>query len=126
FHEELVMLLAGPAANILLFFLCSTSSSQTVSLIAAVNLSIGIFNLLPVGSLDGGRVASLVSAHLLGEQKGRLAALILSIVILTVLLAAGVWLLLMPNRNFSLLVVCVFLALSLVMDLRARGERVIL
>ncbi len=118
--EELVVLLAGPAANLLLFVLCGNS------LIRAVNLCIGVFNLLPVGSLDGGRAASLILTAILGEQTGRRASLILSLLIIVPLFVLGVVLLLRPNHNFSLLVVCVFLALSLIVELRTKKTSVML
>lgn len=124
--EELVVLLAGPLANLLLFLLCVSSNLQSVSLISAVNLWIGVFNLLPVGALDGGRVASLILVKILGEQKGGRAAIVLSVLIILPLFVFGLILFLRPTHNFSLLIVCVFLALTLLMGQRANNTKVML
>ncbi len=124
--EELVVLLAGPLANLLLLLLCVSSNLQSVSLISAVNLWIGVFNLLPVGALDGGRVASLILVKILGEQKGGRAAIVLSVLIILPLFVFGLILFLRPTHNFSLLIVCVFLALSLLMGQRAKNTKVML
>ena len=123
FWEELVVLLAGPMTNLLLFLLCVSSGLQSVSLISAVNLWIGVFNLLPVGALDGGRVASLILAKTLGEQKGGRAAIVLSLLIIIPLFVFGLILFLRPTHNFSLLIVCVFLTLSLLMGHRAKNTK---
>ncbi len=126
FFEELIVLLAGPLTNILVFFICGKAASQTVSLIGAVNLSIGIFNLLPVGALDGGRMASLILMTALGENKGRCASAMLSLLIIIPLFIAGVVLVLRPGHNFSLLLVCLFLAFGLVVELRAKNTQVMI
>lgn len=126
YWEELLVLLAGPIANLLIFVLCAFSGSQSVSLISAVNLWIGVFNLLPVGALDGGRAAELILSKLFGEKKGGRAAMLLSLLFIIPLFVIGLVFLFRPSHNFSLLVVCVFLAMSLLPRLRANRAKVML
>jgi len=44
-----------------------------VIFIYALSLGVGLFNLLPLGPLDGGRMFRLASIHLFGEQRGHSA-----------------------------------------------------
>ena len=51
-HESLAVLLAGPAVNILFYFLLRESAPDT----ALLSLGAGLYNLLPYSQLDGGAV----------------------------------------------------------------------
>ncbi len=125
-HEEIITLLAGPLVNIFLFFLCQSSALPVVSLIAAVNLTIGVFNLLPVGSLDGGRVVSLLCTHFWGAKTGGVVALVVSLVVLVPLFILGIMLLVVTRSNFSLLVVSLFLLAGLLLNFKPKQRRIML
>lgn len=117
--EEVIVLLAGPAANLMIFIICmGLRTAPGISLIAAVNLSIALFNLLPVGALDGGRVSSVLLLYAFGEKTGRRAARAVSAAFILPLLLLGIWLAVRPGHNFSLLLVCAFLIFSLIAERR--------
>jgi Zn-dependent protease len=79
-------------------------------LLVAVNLAAAVFSLLPVGNLDGGAVVRLVSERFGGVGFAYNASRLCSFVVLVPLFAFAFWLLIGSQRNFTLLVVCVYLA----------------
>ena len=59
-------MLAGPAANLLLVLLLP----EGAELLIGANFVLGIFNLLPLPLLDGGRAVRIVLSWLLGPERG--------------------------------------------------------
>ncbi len=90
-RQELVVLCAGPLANFALaaglFLRAWVRASYGVYFLAAVSLCVGAYNLLPLGTLDGGRI---IQNLLPAEQCGRFA--VLQHWALRLCAAAGVWL----------------------------------
>lgn len=118
YRQEAVLALAGVAAN---FLLCAamlpcwhlrvwTGPAQAIF---TVSLFLALFNLLPVGSLDGGRaLEALVCAHATPQT----AANILQICSVLILLPAGTfgfWLLIHAH-NITLLAAAIYLTVSLI------------
>lgn len=54
YRQELIVAAAGPAVNLMLAAVSSRVSAGLA--FAGVNLALGMFNLLPVGELDGSRI----------------------------------------------------------------------
>ena len=106
YWQEGLAALAGPAVNIMLALVfCSWSWGAEF---AGLNLVLALFNLIPVGTLDGGRVINCLSALLLGpgwaqEMRGRL-----DLMLTELSLAGGVWLALAAN-NVTLLLISLWL-----------------
>ena len=68
---ELLAVMAGPGIDLLLAVL-SAGRGETADLFSGINLVLGIFNLLPLPGLDGGRMFRLLFALLWdGEEKQR-------------------------------------------------------
>lgn len=67
---ELLSVLAGPGINLALAAGCARLGERWY-LFAGVNLALGVFNLLPVPDLDGGRVLTLLKLLLVEEEKKR-------------------------------------------------------
>lgn len=65
---ELMAVMAGPGINLLLAVL-SARAGERFYLFAGIDLMLGIFNLLPLPGLDGGRMLGLLLALLKSEGK---------------------------------------------------------
>lgn len=61
--------LAGPAVSLLLAALCAQIPSRTGMALAVINLSLGLFNLLPGLPLDGGRLLAALLKPMLGVRR---------------------------------------------------------
>ena len=97
---------AGPASSFLLAALIYPLKGAFFSNLFAATLSLGVFNLLPVGDFDGGRVLSAVLTPLCGERVAARTCLILSYLSLFFLFSLAATLLLRYGENLSLAVLC--------------------
>ena len=70
---QALVLLAGPAANLLSAWVCFRITAERMQLswllFGGVSLLLGLFNLLPLGFLDGGRLFSLVLEKFLPAER---------------------------------------------------------
>ena len=117
--QELLIICGGVSAN-LLVFACSASalcfvSSDFLLRIAASNLTVGLFNALPVATLDGGQAVFLLIMRRLSYKAAETAVNILTVILLVPFTVLGILLLFESKNNFSLLVISVYLILSLVL-----------
>ena len=116
-RENLLIIFFGPAANFIcvlplfLLYLCGT---EKILPFAAANLSVGLFNLLPVMSLDGGQLLYLLLSRRFGHRGAERAVDIATFICIFPLAAMGFLVLLRSKNNFSLLFVCAYLAFSLI------------
>lgn len=70
YEGELLAVLAGPGVNLILAVACA-GLGEKCYLFSGVNLALGIFNLLPLPGLDGGRTLRLLALLLKEEEKKR-------------------------------------------------------
>lgn len=111
--RELAVILAGPAVNLvfagLSFALCRLSGTELLSLFGTAHLALGVFNSLPVCTLDGGQaLLILLSMHFPPQKADRiLTAVSLAFLFPTAVL--GFLLLLKTRYNFTLLLASLWL-----------------
>lgn len=108
---ELAVLFAGALANLAAaagtyFFAAESMRSM---LFVSVNIAVAIFNLLPIGSLDGGGIARVISEYYFKPRTAFVLSRLFSFIALVPLFAAAIFLILTPERNFTLLLICAYL-----------------
>jgi stage IV sporulation protein FB len=114
---ELGISLAGAAANLLFaagLYLFAFQSMRAMTLVAA-NIAVAAFNLLPIGSLDGGEAARLLCGWFFKPKLAYTLSRAFSFLALVPLFAAAVFLLLRPERNFTLVVLCTYLLIDIIL-----------
>ncbi len=108
-YRELIIILSGPIFN-LLFSLVFLNINSKLSLI---NIYIGIFNLLPAATLDGGQFLYLVLQTRLRADLSAKFIDVITIIIALPLFFVGILVLFFSRYNFSLLFIALYLILSL-------------
>lgn len=115
-RENLLIIFFGPIANficVLPGFLLYLIGVKGILPFAAANLSVGLFNLLPVMSLDGGQLLYIFLCKKYTPEQAEKYLWRLTFVLIFPLAALGFVVLFHSHYNFSLLFVCVYLILSL-------------
>lgn len=115
YREECLVALAGPLASFLLAVAAAGWAKRfgggDAYLLTGVSLALGVFNLLPVGPLDGGRTARAVLSRLLGPDRGERLGGALSRTAALGVTGAGLWLLL-HGGNVTLFLFALWLLLG--------------
>lgn len=124
FSRELAVILAGIVSNII-FFLFSlilylVYPCAFLEGFTAANLSLALFNALPVDSLDGGQALVLILSRHFSPDKAVRIVDIISLIILFPLLIPGFLLLLQSKYNFSLLLTALYLIALILIKNRSR------
>lgn len=121
--KEALVQLAGSATNFLVFFLLVGTLDQITyaSLFAVTHLLLGIFNLLPLKSLDGGKLLELFCLKCFGERTADIAATAADLLTTAVLLALSVYMVVTGSKSMTLMVFSGGLFVSLAAKLRGRA-----
>lgn len=118
YRQEICSALAGPAVNLifaavcgLLYLLLHTPALLTA---AGVNLSIFVFNAMPVFSLDGGKaLEAFLRIHVSDVHCQIAIQKTVSLLFIAVCMGYGFYVLIQSEGNFSLLLLCVYLIVVL-------------
>lgn len=106
----LLIALAGPAMNLLtVCVLLPLADTEWAAVLLGVSLVLGLFNLLPMLPLDGGRAAYALLLCLLGEEVAEEIFLRLSTALKTALFMIGAVLCLLGNPSLLLVAIVVCL-----------------
>ena len=107
--KDLIITAAGPLANFVVFAYYYHFDIK----FAWVNLFIGAFNLLPAANLDGGQLLYLILSKRLSVKTTDNIITIITVFVSALLFFAGIMVLFKSKYNFSLLLICFYLILSL-------------
>lgn len=116
-RQNIFIIFFGPLVNFvcfILFYLLYLCNSEFLLPIAMANLFTGLFNMLPVMSLDGGQLMYVILCGRFSEKSAEKAVNITALIILFPLTVLGFVVLLNSKYNFSLLFVCAYLIASLI------------
>ncbi len=100
YKKEIIILFSGAASNFLLSSLCFLTNKFLI--FGFINLFIGLFNLLPIGKLDGGRILTLILNHF---QKSIIYKRIISTFFAIIILAFFVAEICLNTRNITMLII---------------------
>lgn len=105
FTPDLVVTLSGPAMNLILALIFY----YVYKPLSYVNLFIGLFNLLPIDTFDGGHALSLLLIKKLAPSTVRIILKVLTFAFLVPIFLLGILVLLYSKYNYSLLLISLYL-----------------
>lgn len=115
--KEIIIALAGPFANFILFlFLILVylwNGSLKVFNAASVNLILMIFNLLPIKGLDGGKTVYYFVSLFFSYKTAKIFLSFLSVIFILIMFFYGAYVLYVTRRNFTMLIIALMLSLSM-------------
>lgn len=111
---EIVTALAGAVCNLLVafFFAQFDILGGDTLFFSGANLLLGLFNLLPVSSLDGGRALYFFCAKWFGIDTAQTIGEKVSIFFAAALFLLGIWVFLVSGWNISLMLIAACLLLG--------------
>lgn len=101
YGQELVAALAGPAAGLLLAIGAAIMKAHTL---AGVSLVLSVFNLMPIGGLDGGRVLSALLSMLLDHDRAQRICFWVTVICAAAMLGCGLYLMLHTHSGGALII----------------------
>lgn len=113
-QEETLFVLAGPLVNLVITLLLAPFEAECISQIAALSLLLGLFNLLPISALDGGKALWYCLQLYYKESTVAKAVRVISVLTLCLLALFGCYLLWQNHQNFSVLLIVVYLSILLI------------
>lgn len=113
FKEKITVLLGGCAVNFICFFLFWALCGK-ISDYALIHLITAIFNLLPSGTLDGGRILYEILSLKTDTRKTEIFCDIVSIIFALVLFVFGFFILVRTRYNVSLIITATYLFIMVI------------
>lgn len=117
YSQELFILTCGPVLNIIFYIIFQAIYSiikiEILESFAVQNLLIGIMNLLPISSLDGGQILSIVLKKFFDDEKSYRISCIVSVVFIIPLISFGFYLFL-QSFNISIFILMIYLSSFLI------------
>lgn len=112
YPAEIAVVLGGASANALLalglHLFCF--ASMRMRFLVAANIAVAIFNLLPIGDLDGGQLVGLLCARFFPPDAARVISRVAGLLVLACLFGFGAFLMMIRYPNPLLFVACAYLA----------------
>ena len=115
--KEAVISFSAPVTNIVIGVV-SLFITREASIFAIVNLFIGVFNILPFYSFDGGRGLYYLITIKFSDNVANVILNITSITVTVVFSFISVFSFINYNKNYLLLILCVYMIFSIIVGLK--------
>ncbi len=111
FRADVLITLGGPVMNLLCFLLFRPLDMK----LSLPHLALGVFNLLPVMSLDGGHLLVITLERRFSPRVSGTLLRITTFLFILPLMTAGIYILLNSGYNYSLLAISLYLTAVLLL-----------
>lgn len=114
YKKDIICYLCAPVFNLMVAYFFKSNFPPTfyVRIIIAVNFLIGMFNLLPIGDLDGGQIIKSALLIHFSPYTAEMICFIVSVVCL-IPLSLGSLVIFFRTRNPTAVITCVFLLIKI-------------
>lgn len=112
--NELLILLSGSFANFIISILLYFINSTEYFILITTNLIIGVFNLLPIESLDGGKIINIILFSCLPFNVAYNISFFISVIFICTFSVIDFFFILHGNFNITLSVLCIILILKII------------
>jgi stage IV sporulation protein FB len=103
YPKEIIIALAGPAVNLLIFILFSLAFKNIgLETFGYINLILAIFNLLPIEKLDGGRAVKALMLQNVEYVRANTVTAVISWITILISVIFGIYILVNTRYNFTL------------------------
>ena len=119
YAKEILAQLAGSITNFIVFFalIGTTNSISKMSLFCVTNLIVGIFNLLPLKSFDGGKLLEIFSLKIFSLRTTAIICTIADYMCLFIMLVGSIIAFFSKGQSFTLLVLSAYLLIATIAKL---------
>ena len=111
FRSDVLITLGGVLSNFLFALIFAPIDTR----LCLPNLALGVFNLLPVMSLDGGHLLQIILARRFSPRVCETTVRVCTFIVFVPLFTAGVYLLFHSGYNYSLLVIALYVLVLLLL-----------
>lgn len=122
YKQDIFISFAGPLVNFIAAFFCAIflnyATSDFLTSFMWINIALGTFNLLPTKGLDGGRILQSILLQKMSARRANIAINILTFIIISGILSAGIYIFLSDFQNPTLLIVGAYLAILTLLKLK--------
>ena len=112
-ENQILVFLGGPLINLILSFIfaiiCVVSPNYIFKIMSLQNLILGFINLLPIKTLDGGKILYVLLSQCIELNKAETITNLISIIFLIPLCILGFIIFVKSKYNFSLLILACYL-----------------
>ena len=109
YTEELIASASGPFANIITALILFNSKVVILEIACQASLALALLNLIPIYSLDGGKIVAALLKMFLPITVAEKISDILSAICLFLIFVISICLMLTKTPNFSLFLLCILI-----------------